>query len=179
MGSFMNFRFKFEIKSRVPPPWSLSQARPAEVSPSACPISFRRWRRQHQHDETDDHGTLTLPGTQRCGQVRQQECPVLPSQAQTSPPTPHRPSVPSPYNPTKDDFTTAIVALPWRRRIVLRKIADEGATIPEAAKAAGVDRRAVTYWRADAALDALVREARTRGAEKGTHLLWLRHPFRG
>ncbi len=86
---------------------------------------------------------------------------------------------PSPYNRPMDAFTAALATLPWRRRVVLRKIADEGATFPEAAKAAGVDRRAVTYWRADPAFNALVLEARARGAEKRTHLLWLRHPFRG
>ena len=76
-------------------------------------------------------------------------------------------------------FDEALSALQWRRRIVLRKIAEEGATFPEAAAAAGIDRRAVTYWRADPAFDALVRQARDLGAEKRAHLLWLRHPFRG
>lgn len=86
--------------------------------------------------------------------------------------------MPAPTIPPMD-FTSALSALPWRRRVVLRKIAEEGATFPEAAAAAGIDRRAVTYWRADPAFDALVRQARDLGAEKRTHLLWLRHPFRG
>jgi hypothetical protein len=77
------------------------------------------------------------------------------------------------------DFDTGIAALPWRRRVVLRKLAEEGATFAEAAAAAGVDRRAVTYWRADPDFDSLIRKARELGAEKRSHLLWLRHPFRG
>jgi hypothetical protein len=76
-------------------------------------------------------------------------------------------------------FDESLAALPWRRRVVLRKIAEEGATFPEAAAAAGIDRRAVTYWREDPAFDALVRQARDFGAEKRTHLLWLRHYRRG
>lgn len=77
-------------------------------------------------------------------------------------------------------FDEALSALPWRRRVVLRKIAEEGATFPEAAKAAGVCRQRILKWRnRDPAFDALVQQARGIGAEKREHLLWLRHPFRG
>ena len=78
------------------------------------------------------------------------------------------------------DFEAAIADLPWRRRVVLRKLAEEGATLIEAAAAAGVCRQRILKWRnRDAGFDALVKHARDLGAEKCTHLLWLRHPFRG
>jgi hypothetical protein len=78
------------------------------------------------------------------------------------------------------DFDTAIADLPWRPRVVLRKLADEGATLIEAAAAAGVCRQRILKWRGrDAAFDELVKQAREIGAEKRARLLWLRHPFRG
>jgi hypothetical protein len=44
------------------------------------------------------------------------------------------------YNPPLD-FVAALSTLPWRRRVVLRKLAGEGAPFPEAAAAGGIDRR--------------------------------------
>ena len=77
-------------------------------------------------------------------------------------------------------FDESLAALPWRRRVVLRKLAEEGATFPEAAAAAGVCRQRILKWRnRDPGFDSLVLQAREIGKEKRALLLWLRHPNRG
>lgn len=76
-------------------------------------------------------------------------------------------------------FTARIGSLPWRRRVVLRRLA-EGAVFREAAASAGVTRRTLQNWRkVDPEFSQLVDVARGLGEERRNHLLWLRHPFRG
>lgn len=77
-------------------------------------------------------------------------------------------------------FAESLAAQSWRKRVVLQKIAEEGATYHEAAVAAGVCRQRILKWRnRDPEFNALVLEARKLGEEKRTYLLWLRHPLRG
>lgn len=67
----------------------------------------------------------------------------------------------------------------WRGRLVLRQIA-EGATMKEAATAAGMTRQGV-WWRCGVCPDfaQAVTAARETGKDERTFRLWLRHPFRG
>jgi AcrR family transcriptional regulator len=67
----------------------------------------------------------------------------------------------------------------WQTGLIVRRLA-EGATFPEAADAAGVNRATVWRWcRSSPEFAQAVVVAREAGKDEREYRLWLRHPFRG